>query len=129
MQERADLPEEDPDTKGGGQVHDEHRVAKAEDVGDQGLVPGEDPIPAAADSAGGGAGAAGGVKVEAGAMAGAMAAASLETSEALKGGSRGSPTPPANPNPAPVDASEPIEVDKAAPTKGMMDLLGDDGDI
>ena len=125
MQERADLPEEDPDVKGGGQVHDEHRVAKVEDVGDQGLVPGEDPVPAAGGAGGaGGASAGEGVKVE----AGEMAAASLETSEALKGGSRGSPTPPANPAPD-ASAGEPMAVDKAAPAKGMMDLLGDDGDI
>jgi histone deacetylase 1/2 len=115
-QERAELPEEDLDIKGGGQVHDEHRVAKPEDVGDQGKVPGEDPLDAA-----------GKVKAE----GGDMEAASIESSEALKGGSRGpsSPSAAAAAAAAPPPVAGTMDVDKPsapAPAKGMMDLLEDD---
>jgi hypothetical protein len=124
-QERAELPEEDLDVKGGGHVHDEHRVAKPEDVGDEGKVPGEDPLDASA--------AAGKVKAEGVSVkgeGGGMEAASIESSEALKGGSRGPSSPAAAA--AAAAAAEPMDVEKPsapAPAKGMMDLLEDDADF
>ncbi|KAG1669983.1 hypothetical protein FOA52_016244 [Chlamydomonas sp. UWO 241] len=96
LHERQDLPEEDPDVRGGGQLHDEHRRERAGDESDDEQM---------MDRPEGAGAAAVAVKDEAGggAAAGEAGAATREAVAAGEGGGADAPVHAAAAVAAPVD--------------------------